>query len=500
MTRPPAAAVAAGHHLTTAAAGDILVAGGNAFDAVVAAALTACVCEPMLCSLGGGGFLLARDAGGDAEVTDFFVQTPARKRQAPLDFRPIEGNFGNAVQEFHIGLGATAVPGCVAGLFDIQQRLGRMAMSDLIQPAVTAARDGVRLNRFQAYTLAILSPIIQADPMARSIWMPDGELLDDGAVYRLPEFAGFLEQLAMEGPDLFYRSELAAVLDQASAERGGHLQASDLARYQVIHRQPLEWRHGHGQVLSNPPPATGARLVALASASYQREATPVGGTGGVAGSAEHLRALTSALATMDQARHQLAETMDEDTEAAAWHGNRGTTHISIADRHGNLAGMTLSNGEGCGYMLPGTQIMLNNMLGEADLNPGGFHRWPNHQRVASMMAPSMVDDGERITVMGSGGSNRIRSVVFQVLSNLIDFRMSLADAIEFPRLHLEDGRLSFEDLLPAEGRDYLHRKQQDLHAWPERNLFFGGVNGVQIRGRSRHAHGDPRRGGDALLL
>ena len=117
---------------------------------------------------------------------------------------------------------------------------------------------------------------------------------------------------------------------------------------------------------------------------------------------------------------------------------RGTTHISVADAGGNLASLTLSNGEGSSYVLPGSGIMLNNMLGEEDLNPGGFHRLPAGVRLASMMTPTIarLSDGGQIA-LGSGGSNRIRSAILQVLLNVLEFDMDLEQAVNAPRLHLE---------------------------------------------------------------
>ena len=114
----------------------------------------------------------------------------------------------------------------------------------------------------------------------------------------------------------------------------------------------------------------------------------------------------------------------------------GTTHVSVCDAEGNVASMTTSNGEGSGYLVPGTGIMLNNMLGEDDLHPEGFHASPPGQRVASMMCPSLVLDDRGIALaIGSGGSKRIRSTLLQVVSAVFDFGMSLQDAIDAPRVH-----------------------------------------------------------------
>ncbi|MFQ6018029.1 MAG: gamma-glutamyltransferase, partial [Kiloniellaceae bacterium] len=135
-------AIACGHPATAAAAEEILAEGGNAFDAALAALCAACVAEPVFCSLGGGGFLLARPAAGEAVLYDFFVQTPRRRGPArEVDFYPILADFGTATQEFHIGLGAIAIPGVIKGLFAVQKDLASLPIKRLVEPAVRVARD-----------------------------------------------------------------------------------------------------------------------------------------------------------------------------------------------------------------------------------------------------------------------------------------------------------------------------------------------------------------------
>jgi gamma-glutamyltranspeptidase/glutathione hydrolase len=160
--------------------------------------------------------------------------------------------------------------------------------------------------------------------------------------------------------------------------------------------------------------------------------------------------------------------------------------------------MTVSNGEGAGYAIPGTGIVLNNMLGEEDLNPHGFHAWTCDTRMASMMAPTLLEraDGTGV-VLGSGGSNRIRTAILQVLSNLVDFGMPVAAAIRKPRIHLENGHLSIEHGYPDECVAQLLEHYPEAQLWSGRNLFFGGVHAVMRRPRDGRltGAGDPRRGG-----
>jgi gamma-glutamyltranspeptidase/glutathione hydrolase len=174
---------------------------------------------------------------------------------------------------------------------------------------------------------------------------------------------------------------------------------------------------------------------------------------------------------------------------------RGTTQISVIDRWGNAASLTLSNGEGCGHVLPGTGIMLNNMLGEEDLNPEGFNHWVEDVRVSSMMAPTLAEHARRLIALGSGGSNRLRTAILQTLSNLVDFDMSAAEAVSAPRIHLERGRISIEPGFAAGAVRALIDHWPDHHLWHEPNLFFGGAHTVVYDGSRFTGAGDPRRGG-----
>jgi len=163
--------------------------------------------------------------------------------------------------------------------------------------------------------------------------------------------------------------------------------------------------------------------------------------------------------------------------------------------------MTLSNGEGSSYVLPGSGIMLNNMLGEEDLNPDGFHRMPPGVRLASMMTPTIVTlaDGGQIA-LGSGGSNRIRSAILQVLGNVLEFEMGLEQAVNAPRLHLEHNHLNIEAGFSDAAMQSLKAEWPGMKHWPGANLFFGGVHGVKRSAKGEFsAAGDPRRGGATAI-
>jgi gamma-glutamyltranspeptidase/glutathione hydrolase len=177
--------------------------------------------------------------------------------------------------------------------------------------------------------------------------------------------------------------------------------------------------------------------------------------------------------------------------------SNGTTHISVCDRAGNVAAMTTSNGEGSGYIVPQTGIMLNNMMGEDDLHPDGFHTSPAGTRIASMMAPSLLlKDNNVKLVIGSGGSKRIRTAIVQVISNIVDFAMPLKEAVEAPRLHWDGDCAQLEPGFDTASVEAL-QSRCPVNLWPERNVYFGGVHVVDAHDQSA---GDPRRGGSAVVF
>jgi gamma-glutamyltranspeptidase / glutathione hydrolase len=503
-------AVAAGHPQTVAAGALLLEAGGNAFDAALAALCTACVAEPVLTSLGGGGFLIARTAAGESWVYDFFVQTPRRKRALEeIDLFPVVADFGTAQQEFHIGMGSLTTPGTVRGLFDVHRELGSVPMRRIVEPAVAAARGGVRVNRLQAYIFSVVAPIYLATPGARALYAsPADPQRLYGADERLcqPELADTLELLAMEGDRLFYEGEMARALVALCEHHGGQLGAADLAGYRTRRRIPLLREYRDARLYLNPPPSSGGLLIAFALALLAKQ--DLGGS--AFGAPEHLLTLARVMEQTNLARgtgpadERLLHDDWVERYRQAVHGRplatRGTTHISVLDARGNAASLTLSNGEGCGYVLPGTGIMLNNMLGEEDLNPQGFHRWREDVRVSSMMAPTVAEHAGRLIALGSGGSNRLRTAILQTLSNLIDFGMSPGAAVASPRIHLERGKISIEPGFAAEAVRELTDHWPDPQLWDEPNLFFGGTHTVVYDGRRFAGAGDPRRGGALRIV
>jgi len=464
-------AVACGHPVTADAAIQILEAGGNAFDAAIAAQFAACVAEPVLTSLAGGGFLLAKPADGEAMLFDFFTHTPRERLGSSEALYAIDADFGTATQTFHIGPGAIATPGTVAGMFTAHERFARLPMSELVIPAIRAARDGLIVNDFQGGIFDIVRPIYAEGLFAGA---------KTGALFRQAELADSLAGLADEGAGLFYNGEMGARLAELCRNGGGHLSRADLDGYQVIERAPLTSRHRDAALLTNPPPSAGGVLIQHTLQSLEH----------LDGSPE---AIARALADTQRVRSRLLDDSDQVS--------RGTTHISVVDGDGNVAAMTLSNGEGSGCLIPGTGIMTNNMLGEEDINPAGIDNWQPNRRLGSMMAPTLVLGAGYQAALGSGGSNRIRSAIVQVLVALLHHDRDPEDAVAQPRLHLEEDLLSLEPGLDAARFAGLPGLPEQIQQWDARSLFFGGVHMVRHFDEGRlEAAGDPRRGGVGRTL
>ena len=527
--------VAAGHALTVATAEDVLRAGGNAYDAVIAALATSFVAEPVLSSPGGGGFLLAAPVGERARVYDFFVQTPRERRPAEdVEFHPVMADFGPAQQEFHIGRGTVATPGMMRGIAEIHADLATVPLRELVAPACRLAIEGVTVSEHQAYLCGVVEAIIGASEACRSIFAsveaPEG-LAQAGERSTNPMLADALEAIAVEGADLFYRGEIAASL-VADMAGGGHLGAADLAGYRVEKRTPLSLDYRGARILTNPPPSSGGTLIGFGLDLLGAHDAGAGGEGvdagairlGAAGlgagsfgaerfgSAAHVGRLAAVMEATAAARieHSIEALASLDPASVQrWRGQvawrarafRGTTQVSVIDAAGNLASATVSNGEGSSYVIPGTGIVMNNMLGEDDLNPGGFHRWTPDARMTSMMAPTALAwrDGRRV-VTGSGGSNRIRTALLQVLVNLVDFAMDVEEAVIAPRIHMEGSFLSVEGGFDPERIAPVLAAWPDHQLWDASNVFFGGAHTVASGPRGVEGAGDPRRGGACAII
>jgi gamma-glutamyltranspeptidase/glutathione hydrolase len=475
--------VAAGHPLTAEAGAAVLRDGGNAVDAAVAAMLMSWAAEPLLTGPGAGGYMLVAGFGDEPTLLDFFVAAPGIGSDlggAPPELTPVVVNFGDAVQVFNCGAASVGVPGCPAGICAAIARWGTKALATLAAPAAAAARAGVDINPPQAYVFGLLEAILASTPEAERAY-PSRERFASAPL------ADTIERLGGDGAEPFYRGEVAEAIVACVQARGGLLTAEDLAAYGAIEREPVRAPYRGRTVVTNPPPSAGGTLIALALALLDR-------TDGVPTAVEAVDVMERAQAERTDA---FVEGLDEPGFAARFLGSRlgATTHISVVDADGRACSVTCTNGEGSGIVVPDTGIHLNNIMGEEDLNPLGFHVFAPGRRMPSMMAPTVVlrDGGEVELVVGSAGSNRIRSAILQTIVGVVDRGETAAAAVEAPRLHFEEGVVYAE---PGVDVAALRAAGREVVPFRDRNLFFGGVQAVErARDGVLTGGGDPRRGG-----
>lgn len=530
--------ISAGDALTAGAGAEMLRSGGNAVDAAVAAAFASFIAEVGVAHLGGSGIAQVYIPAGDqseivSQSYDFFSNMPgvgASENRSPIDFEEVTIDFGPTTQDFYLGRGSVAVPGCIAGLCLMAEDHGRLPLTRLLEPAIRLARDGVMLSAFQAATCDLLMPIYTHTAGMREIFARNGRVVQAGERLFIPGLAETLEALAEEGSQFARSGRLAKAILEDQADNGGLLTSADLESYKVRKSEPIRLSYRDYEILLPPPSSSGGALTAFTlKLLCQFDVSQYGH-----GSSEHLRLLyevmaatTRARPAWDRASEELPapEAIDfflssefvgphlEEVQAAVMGGERlppmrecashpDTTHISVIDADGMAVSLTTTAGESAGYVVPGTGYIPNNILGESDLHPEGFHTRPAGKRIHTMMTPVVVlEKGQIRLVVGSGGSIRIRSAILQVLSNLLDFGMNLEEAVDAARVHLEDGSLQCELGSDVLAMDELESLRYSVNRWDKRSIYFGGAHSVsRTRSGRLVAAGDNRRGGSTDLV
>jgi len=480
------AAVAGGSVGAVDAAVTVLRAGGSAVDAALAAAFASAVTEPVLSSLGGGGFLLHAPVDGDTELLDFFVTVPGlggyerepHVETVGVDFAKAGPAAAASVQVFHGGWGTVAVPGCLDGYLDAHRRWGRLPLGDVVAPAAALARRGVVLSAVPRRFLTLVIDLLALTPESRDLFAT----ADADGTYVNPAYADLLHALAAGELTSQEDPAYGGVLVDAAAARGGLLTQADLAAYTPVVRAPLTTTRRRVRVSTNPAPSAGGPIVLDA-----------------------LDRLGDAGAGIDWASLAAAQSDAVDAHRRRGVVPTGTTHVTVVDAEGSFAALTTSNGSQSGTVVPRWGVTLNNMLGEEDLQPG--EPLPPGARLGSMMAPTMLawPDGRR-AALGTGGSERIRSAILCVLARMIDEGDDLASAVAAPRVHVGgDGTVHVEPGLVDADLEALSALVESrgwaLDPWPTTNIYFGGVHAVhRDADGSVTAVGDARRGGAAAVV
>ena len=496
--------------MTAQAGADVLREGGNAVDAAVAAVLMSFAAESPLTGPGAGGFMLVHEAGGGSHLLDFFVAAPGKGLSDPAaaPLLPVEVAFAaDAIQVFNVGASSCGVPGTMAGLSEALGRFGTIRLDDLTAAPAQAAREGVEVLPMAGFVLEILAPIFRSTPEARAIYEPHGRPASVGERLCLPELGDLLERVGREGTSFLYEGDVAGAVSDWVLERGGLLTREDLATYEVVERAPTTASFRGRTVLTNPPPSSGGILIADALELLERIDRP----GDTKVLAEVIAATNRArddeflhgLSSADYADRFLAEDALDSVAGEIASRLGSTTHISVMDAGGGCATVTCSNGSCSGVVVPGTGVHLNNMLGEEDLNPQGYHRHTPGARVPSMMSPTVaLLDGQPEVALGSAGSNRIRSAIVQTVAGVIDAGLPAQEAVDSPRIHVEGNLVDAEPGVDSDALRQLEATGWRLRQWDERNLYFGGVQAVARDPETGQLSGggDPRRGGAAISV
>jgi gamma-glutamyltranspeptidase/glutathione hydrolase len=452
--------VAAGHPATADAGVEILEEGGSAADAAVAASLASCVAETVMTGLLGGGHGLYHDAAtGETWNLDCFVAVPGLEAEArEAELVHLEVPFGAELVHYAVGPASCGVPGVPGGLDALWRRFGRLPWPRLVEPALRLAGEGVDFPPAHAACLAMLEPVMTMDAGAR-IYAPGGELLGAGGRLEQPGLERALELVADEGAASVYRGSIAAALLGLSDERGGLLTRADLERYEAVWSEPAEAAWDGRRVLTRTGlsgvPEAFARLPPLRGRSEM----------------ERVLALLDVL----------------DGSGPEGH----TTNVTVVDEAGSACVLTTSLGLGSGDFLPGLDLHLNSMLGEADLVRGPLRPGT---RMESMMAPALaLDEHGPALALGAAGGTRLRTALVGVAAGVLDEGLEPQAAVDRPRFHRAGQVVNAEPGVDEAALSGLEARGATVRRWAERHHYFGGVSAI---GRSGGA-GDPRRSGAA---
>jgi gamma-glutamyltranspeptidase/glutathione hydrolase len=456
--------------IASEAGAEVLRAGGNAVDAAIATGLALAVTYPAAGNIGGGGFMVIRFPDGRTTAFDFREKAP-QAAHATM-FLDSAGEYTSRIHHYsHLAVG---VPGTVAGFALAHERYGSAAWKSLVEPAVALARDGFDLPPGLARSLASSLRAFAAYPATVAAFSKDGQPYEQGERFRQPDLARTLERIRDRGRDGFYLGETAALLAAEMRRGGGMITEADLVSYEAKERAPIHGTYRGYDLYSMPPPSSGG--VALVQMLNILEGFDLASLEHNSPAYVHHLVEAMRLAFRDRARHladpdyadvpvarltskeyaaELRATIDPrraatsapaDVEHA--HESLETTHYSVVDRDGMAVSVTytLEAGYGSRIVVPGAGFLLNNEMG--DFNPraglttetGLIGTEPNHvrpgQRMLSSMTPTILaKDGRLVAVFGSPGGRTIINTVLQMALNLIDFEMSIEEAVAAPRLH-----------------------------------------------------------------
>jgi gamma-glutamyltranspeptidase / glutathione hydrolase len=505
--------VASAHLLASEAGLAMLRRGGNAVDAAVAAAFAIGVAEPNASGIGGEGMLVLYLADGrKALAIDYRSTLPARAR---FDARPPD-----------TGYAAVAVPGIVAGLAHALSRYGTLPLGEVLTPAIRIADEGFLISPTLATAITDnFAAILEDEPLA-SLVCPGGLPLEAGARLRNPDLAGTLRAIAAEGPQAFYRGAIAERMAAAMAARGGFLSREDLGAYRAIEREPLRGRYRGRELVSAPPPVAGLALLETLQILDRFEVARLDRLGparvhltsealkrgfadysAYVADPDFVKVPTIGLLSPAYAASRAGEIRTDAITSRVRAGrpedapeSPSTTALAAIDRHGNVVVITqtISDFFGAKVAVPGTGIILNNEV--KNFASRGINAMAPGKRMRTTIAPTIVlEEGRPIAALATPGAARIVSTMVLLISNLLDFRMGIQEAIDAPRFYARDTEdaLALEGRFPAPTHDALRALGYTLDVHGGFDLFFGGAQGILRDPATGRLTGgaDPRRDG-----
>ena len=504
------AAVAAPNSLAVRAGLDVVEAGGTAVDAAIAAMIVAMCTEPGVVSPLGGGFVAVWPHDGDPELIDANVEMPGRglpTERFGEGLVELTMSYGGGITVY-AGPGSVATPGAISGLGLAHERHGRVPWREVVAPAATAARQGFPLGAAAASYLAITGDSLFAwDPQTAALLLHSGgEPKVAGEKIVDPNLAAALDRVGDAGAGDLFTGDLAAALAADQEDRGGLVTRADLAAYRPVVRDPLRLRAGSWDLATNAPPSIGGPVLAVMLGELVRR--------GRVELADVLdiqqRVLSHRLRVHDFSRDLEKDGYDL-LALVERHGLVGlptsgsTAHVSVVDAAGTACAITASAGYGSGATVPGTGLMLNNCLGEPELNRLGLHALVPGTRLASNMSPTVgrasgpPSGVGQVLAIGSPGADRITTALMQVLGRFCLEGLDLAEAIDRARIHVtfrgefadpsaaaadagDETALPLDEpvtVVQVEDDDDLVTAVQEagLEAvvHPRRSMFFGGV-------------------------
>jgi gamma-glutamyltranspeptidase/glutathione hydrolase len=509
--RAPKAVVASVHELATDAALQILHDGGNAVDAAVTVAFVLGVVHPEAGNLGGSGFLLASFKDGKTMAIDYGGIAPAASKV---------GMFKTTL-ESSVGYRSIAIPGTPAGMGMLHEKLGKLPWKRCIEPARKLAKNGFPASLRMELILKLQVPVMKQFPESARVFLHAGtQPLRQGEKVVQPELAATLSRMQKQGWREFYEGETAKRIAADMAANGGIITEADMKSYQAAVVEPLQTTYRGHKILTMPQSSSGGVVLLSALNTLENFAVHPGEEGSARVRHLQTEALRLGLKTRRQVQDDqslpvteavskpyaktraaliaLDKAIEPDPVRQTARESLDTTHFTVVDSDGNMVAntYTLSGFYGSQVVAKGTGVLLNNHMSVFAGYPRTFK--PGN-RYLSAMAPTIVfrADGTPWLALGTPGGMTIPSTLFQVISNVIDFKMSLRDAIEFPRIHFDQVQQRIDAEPGALVLDVAEKLKGMGHRINPKLRAQGDVNAVLIEEGSgwRIGWADGRRGG-----